>query len=74
MLEVKTVKPARGKIIRRPEDGRILKESSERVEWRSYWRRRFRDGDIEIVEQAYEIQEPESINDETQPITEEVGE
>lgn len=45
MSELKTLRPAAGKKVRRP-DGKHLAESGEAVELNSYWRRRLDAGDV----------------------------
>lgn len=58
----KTVRPAVDRRVRKP-DGSLLDEQGESVVWSSFWLRRHRDGDVEVVADA----EPEAA--EQQPDT-----
>lgn len=51
----KTVRAAAGRRVRKP-DGTLLDEQGESVMWSSFWLRRLRDGDVEIVDDV----EPEA--------------
>lgn len=49
MSEMKTLKPAPGMKVRKP-DGRHLADDGEVVEMTSYWSRRESAGDVEVVQ------------------------
>lgn len=53
------VKPKKGAIVRHPADkgSKIMEPSGELVANNSFWRRRLRGGDVELVE-AFVAQEP----------------
>ncbi|MGN5220507.1 DUF2635 domain-containing protein [Aeromonas veronii] len=56
----KTVRAAAGRRVRKP-DGYLLDEQGESVVWSSFWLRRHRDGDVEVVADAEpEAAEPQS--------------
>lgn len=48
------VRPARGVTVRDPASGRALSPDGEKVPATTYWRRRLRDGDVELVEERAE--------------------
>lgn len=47
--DTKFVKPLKGLLVRMPVTMTPLPEGGAVVEWNTYWRRRLRDGSIEIV-------------------------
>ncbi|MGL4709435.1 MAG: DUF2635 domain-containing protein [Aeromonas veronii] len=49
MSNRKTVRPADGRRVRKP-DGSLLAEQGESVVWSSFWLRRHRDGDVALVD------------------------
>jgi hypothetical protein len=48
-MTMRTIKPAEGLLVRRPDNGRPLAAQGEAVEWSAYWQRRFNDGDVRAV-------------------------
>jgi hypothetical protein len=47
--ETKFVKPLKDLLVRMPDTMTPLPEDGAEVEWNTYWRRRVRDGSVEIV-------------------------
>lgn len=63
MSNRKTVRPADGRRVRKP-DGSLLAEQGEPVVWSSFWLRRHRDGDVELVtaeEPAQQQPDPKAV-------------
>lgn len=48
-MTMRTIRPAEGLLVRRPDNGRPLAAQGEPVEWSAYWQRRFNDGDVRAV-------------------------
>jgi hypothetical protein len=51
------VKPAKGLVVPRPDNGRVLKEEGEWVKQSTYWRRRIADGDVLVDDKAVDKSE-----------------
>lgn len=45
-MKKRTIKPAEGLLVRRPDNGKPLAAQGEDVEWSAYWQRRLNDGDV----------------------------
>ncbi|WP_052143355.1 DUF2635 domain-containing protein [Aeromonas hydrophila] len=64
----KTVRPLPGRRVRKP-DGSLLATNGEAVNWTSYWLRRQRDGDIEVLAEQEETAVPVAPQAEAAPST-----
>ena len=49
-MEAMRVKPAKGRTVRFPDTGQALPEEGAAVPCSTYWTRRLRGGDVEVVE------------------------